>query len=729
MKFAPTPDNSNLHELKTDLKEFTRKLRLIEQFGNKEDGDNSRVRNRSNYVPPKNRNQTLEKCISNIENIPIAKNNKNLKKNTNKEEKFAIKSLSEDTSIVIKEADKGGATVIMDREHYKKMTFNILNDVDYYEKLKSDPTKLDRIKYNKFVERYQECLTEKELDYLLKFETRQSNFYGLPKVHKSQEITEFCRRCDNSYIEIPEVEDLKLRPIIAGPSCQTHRLSDLLDLLLRPYVKHIKSHIRDSTDFLNSLPEKVPTDTSLVSFDIVNLYSNIAHDLGIRAIDYWLEKYPEELESRFSKQFILEGMELILKNNTFYFNGDFYRQNKGTAMGTKFAPVYATLVVGFLEVALYNEAREKFGDEYTHYIEENWKRFLDDVFIPWTKSAEDLESFHILINNLHTDITFTKECSTKKQAFLDTMVMNKNGNIETDIYYKPTDSKQYLLFDSCHPRHTKTSIPFSLARRLRVIISEDDTLKKRFAELKILLKTQHYPDNLIENGIKEAMKIRQEDLRKVKIRDDQKVLPFISTFNPNNPDIFNQIRTNISILDEDNSLKETFEKYNLIRSKRQPPNLKKLLTRAKFEDTSTQEIPTITKCGRPNCGTCDLLVEGSSYEFRCGKTFTVKTSMSCDVKNVIYVIRCEGCGKDYIGETGDFLRRRVTVHKQQIRDVSTRMLFVSEHIDICAGNRKTNFKIFPFYKIHRDSDIWRKNKESFFISCFRPQLNSRTGTT
>ncbi len=59
--------------------------------------------------------------------------------------------------------------------------------------------------------------------------------------------------------------------------------------------------------------------------------------------------------------------------------------------------------------------------------------------------------------------------------------------------------------------------------------------------------------------------------------------------------------------------------------------------------------------------------------------------MSCNARNLIYVMRCRGCNQEYIGETGDFLRKRVTVHNQQIRDPSTRMLKVSAHIDYCAN--------------------------------------------
>ena len=34
-------------------------------------------------------------------------------------------------------------------------------------------------------------------------------------------------------------------------------------------------------DFLNFIPKNVPTHTKLVSFDIVSLYTNIPHNLGL----------------------------------------------------------------------------------------------------------------------------------------------------------------------------------------------------------------------------------------------------------------------------------------------------------------------------------------------------------------------------------------------------------------------------------------------------------------
>ena len=103
----------------------------------------------------------------------------------------------------------------------------------------------------------------------------------------------------------------------------------------------------------------------------------------------------------------------------------------------------------------------------------NWKQFLYDCFVPWTKSSEDLATLNTTLNNLHKDIRFTLQYNNKELSFLDVLVKSNEGKIGTDIFYKKTDNKQYLLFNSSHPRHIKINIPFNLARRLRTIISEE----------------------------------------------------------------------------------------------------------------------------------------------------------------------------------------------------------------------------------------------------------------
>ena len=188
---------------------------------------------------------------------------------------------------------------------------------------------------------------------LLNFESKTSNFYGLPKIHKCKDVNDACSISDKNYVEFKAPESWSFRPTVAGPACETHRLRNLIDILLQPYTKHIKSYIKDTTDFLSKFPTSTNPDTLLVSFDVVNRYTNIAHDLGIEAIKYWLRKFPQELPARKSVEFLLEGIKFILENNYFCFNNTYFLQTKGTAMDTKFAPIYATLVLGYLEETPY----------------------------------------------------------------------------------------------------------------------------------------------------------------------------------------------------------------------------------------------------------------------------------------------------------------------------------------------------------------------------------------
>ena len=103
-----------------------------------------------------------------------------------------------------------------------------------------------------------------------------------------------------------------------------------------------------------NVPRENYEDTLLVTFDVVNLYTNIPHTFGLEALDYWLENHPESLHARLNKEFVLECAKFILQNNNMKFNDEFYNQIKGTGMGTIVAPTYATLLMGYFEIKLYS---------------------------------------------------------------------------------------------------------------------------------------------------------------------------------------------------------------------------------------------------------------------------------------------------------------------------------------------------------------------------------------
>ena len=94
-------------------------------------------------------------------------------------------------------------------------------------------------------------------------------------------------------------------------------------------------------------------------------------------------------------------------------------------------------------------------------------------------NLQDLNKLHHTLNSLHPFFKFTMEHHNTNLPFLDIMVINNNCKIETDIYFKKTDSKQYLLYISCHPRHIKNNIPYCSARRIKnMLVSENNKLEK-----------------------------------------------------------------------------------------------------------------------------------------------------------------------------------------------------------------------------------------------------------
>ena len=154
-------------------------------------------------------------------------------------------------------------------------------------------------------------------------------------------------------------------------------------------------HVNQKSDDDDDVPARYHSKrchTSIIRHRSIVL-QYLAHKLGLEAVTYWIEGYPESPNPRFSKEVILDGIQLLFGNNIFSFDDNFFRQEKGMAMGTKSASVYATLTIGYLEEKLYTIIETDYNTEFQQYLKMYWKRFLDDCFVPWTQSEEELFHF------------------------------------------------------------------------------------------------------------------------------------------------------------------------------------------------------------------------------------------------------------------------------------------------------------------------------------------------
>ena len=123
--------------------------------------------------------------------------------------------------------------------------------------------------------------------------------------------------------------------------------------------------------------------------------------------------------------YIIELLELVLTNNNFEFNGEFYHQLSDTAMGTKLAHSYANLFM------------TKFEDKYVYTYPlqpQLWKRFIDDIFLIWPHGRNSLIKFIVHLNTVHPTIKFTSDISDTGISFLD-LTIYKTIKITHKVIY------------------------------------------------------------------------------------------------------------------------------------------------------------------------------------------------------------------------------------------------------------------------------------------------------
>ena len=175
--------------------------------------------------------------------------------NLSTSERQALHELKTNHDIVIKKADKGGSMVIMNTTDYKdNLVLKGHLNCNSYRRIDESCDKKVMKNIVEHVQKHKTCLTNKEIDFLTKFEWKTSNFYVLPKIHKCKTIIEEVKINENDYIEIPFPEDIKGRPIVAGCNAPTQRLSALLEKILSPIVCKVKTYVKDDWHFLRLLP-------------------------------------------------------------------------------------------------------------------------------------------------------------------------------------------------------------------------------------------------------------------------------------------------------------------------------------------------------------------------------------------------------------------------------------------------------------------------------------------
>ena len=186
-------------------------------------------------------------------------------------------------------------------------------------------------------------------------------FYGLPMVHKP---------------------GIPLRPIVSSTGTATYNTAKELSRILKPLVGSSLHHVHNTRDFVEQIKEvRLKQGECIISYDVAALFTSVLIHPVINIIQQRLAK-DSDLHQRTSMSInhITTLLEFCLKSTSFVFQGQYYQQMEGAAMGSPLSPIVANIFM---------EKFEKEALDTAPHPPSLWKRQADDTFVIQEEKHKD----------------------------------------------------------------------------------------------------------------------------------------------------------------------------------------------------------------------------------------------------------------------------------------------------------------------------------------------------
>ncbi|XP_062715754.1 uncharacterized protein LOC134291688 [Aedes albopictus] len=324
--------------------------------------------------------------------------------------------------VCVLSADKGNRTVIMLREDYDRKMQALVNDTTTYEKLRADPTTRFQNGNNNIIKRLKDLhlIDNRTANELKANNSICPRIYGQPKAHK---------------------QDLPLRPVIPNITAPTYKLAKYIANILQNSL-HSRYSTRSSFEFCDEVNNiKLPEGYIIISLDVTSLFTNVPRWLVTRNIIHrW-----NEIDTNINLDLFLEIVEFVMEASYFCYDGQFYKQTFGTAMGSPLSPILADIVLD----SVIDAAMESLPFEITIF-----KKYVDDIFMAIPQNTE--QQVLVAFNKVEPRLQFTIEAENERRLpFLDmTVIRNQDQTLATEWYAKPIASGRMLNYNSFHqPKH------------------------------------------------------------------------------------------------------------------------------------------------------------------------------------------------------------------------------------------------------------------------------------
>ena len=253
---------------------------------------------------------------------------------------------------------------------------------------------------------------------------------------------------------------------------------------------------KDAFSFVSQIKSTNLSKKYLVSYDVTSLFTNIllqeTIDIAINLI------FNHNPNLNITKKELKKLFLFATSQTNFIFNGKFYNQIDGVAMGSPLAPVLANNFMGFYE--------SKWLNDYNHNKPKFYLRYVNDILAAFDKEQDSWNFFNFL-NKRHPNNKFTIEKQINHSiAFLDVFISDTNNeNLTLPTYRKLTYTRLLLDFKSFTSYSYKISLIKCLIDRSFKICNNWNSFHNDIENIKSNLIKNAYPPFLIDKVVKKYL--------------------------------------------------------------------------------------------------------------------------------------------------------------------------------------------------------------------------------
>jgi len=250
------------------------------------------------------------------------------------------------------------------------------------------------------------------------------------------------------------------RPIVAGYDWILTPASIFVGHYLKEFYSKFDSILTDSLSLVKILEEKrFNKKCFLFTIDFKSLYTNIPVEDAIDTIKQLVWEYQNVIPNA---EFIIELLELILKNSLMSFDGEYFQQIFGVIMGTNVAPILANIYMAKLE----NLLKEKSKTNKKIIWPILFKRFIDDGFGITEANKDEFEHWIHEFNLLRETITIDKFKYGNDVDFMDLFIFKGerfyvDGKLDVSVFQKAENKYMYISQRKVGIKNTPFIISFS----------------------------------------------------------------------------------------------------------------------------------------------------------------------------------------------------------------------------------------------------------------------------